>query len=229
MDCCLLSCDQATSFSSGMTFGIFIGTALSFLFTKYIGFFDGRNGQVIKESYKKKLEEENLTESEESLEDVSNEEKQQEYDSEEEELSLMFSEEEERRSRTKTQILERGKETIQPATFFAKTGGGYMTNEQLESTRKNFDMFVKLTPEEEEDIIRIFRHIEGLPFLKAKGIVEEQGFTLYPMSINDIQLSSSILYKGTTIGVELKCHDMYETPQAQNSIVRKIVNIGGQH
>ena len=151
----------------------------------------------------------------------------------ESEIESMFDEESKIRDRTLEETLDVGKQIgEEPVRYFAKQGGGYATNEEMKESKDKSDSFKekKLSRADELDIIHTFGNIKGMNYQQACGIVEEQGYTLYPLYVNNGDKRRALTYKGTCLGVKVKDPDFnylkYEL--SKRAVVVDIVDVGGQ-
>ena len=143
------------------------------------------------------------------------------------EMQELFDEELAARSKEKT--LEAGKKVgSEPVRFPVKPGGGYVTNQEVEDSSSK--KFKKLSRADELDIIRFFKSIIGMCYWNALGIVEEQGYTLHPVYINDFPKNPAQVYSGTTLGVYVKDSE-YDGELGELSLgatIIDIVDVGGK-
>ena len=148
------------------------------------------------------------------------------------EMEDLFIKECEKRDRTKEDILNLGKKTgKEPIIGISKpTYGKYFTNADLDDISDKKKNFKKLSRADELDIIHSFEHIVGKKYYDARSIVEEEGYSLHPIYINDEPKNVAQLYSGTVLGVKIEDNNYNNamniiSPQAT---ITEIIDVGGQ-
>lgn len=148
------------------------------------------------------------------------------------ELDDMFNEEETRNNLTVEEIRNIGRQMgDEPILLPTSTvGGRYVTNQDLDNLSQKSKEFKKniISRADELDIIRTFEAIVGMNFFQALGIVEEQGYTLHPVYINNGQKRVSAVYSGTTLGVKVNDPDFTGTALGKRTTITEIVDVGGR-
>jgi len=150
------------------------------------------------------------------------------------EIHAMFDEELRRSSRTVEETLEIGKNVgEEPIAFFSGPGGGYATIGQVKKMNEDSRKFHeenRLKRADELDIMHTFNNIRGMNFHQALGIVEEQGYTLYPIYVNNgIKIPRSV-YAGNVLGVSIEDNEFNfcdHFPSKKARII-SIIDVGGQ-
>jgi len=157
---------------------------------------------------------------------------------ESEEITELFESTSERgtkRPRTTQEILDVGrKKGAEPVRFPVAKGGGYVTNSEINKVSKKSQEYHenKLSRADELEIIQTFSGIKGMGYYPALGIVEEQGYSLYPVYVNNGPKTPSNRYSATVLGVKIRDPE-FDPDGAENAPSRKativdIVDVGGQ-
>ena len=135
--------------------------------------------------------------------------------------------------RTVEEIRDIGRQTgSEPVRFPVAKGGGYVTNSEIEEVSKKSKNFDRLSRGDELDIMHTFKGIIGMGFFRAQGAVEEQGYSLHPIYINDGPKNPTSTYSATTLGVKVKdsLYDFCDTDKGLSceAVITEIVDVGGQ-
>jgi len=151
----------------------------------------------------------------------------------ENEIESMFDEESKIRDRSLEETLDVGKQIgEEPVRYFAKRGGGYATNEEIKESKDDSDLFKEknLSRADELDIIHTFGNIKGMGYHQACGFVEERGYTLHPLYVNNGDKRKALTYKGTCLGIKIKDPDFdyFKYELSKKAIIVDIVDVGGQ-
>ena len=111
------------------------------------------------------------------------------------------------------------------------SGGGYITNEQLENQAENADA-CRLTREEHDTLTEWWKDkITNLKFDKDEEIAELKGYTLHIMQINKGRRLLSRIYDPTIISVRIEDTDYnfaLKRPSKQ-AIIKQVIGISGQN
>lgn len=121
-----------------------------------------------------------------------------------------------------------GKKEVNPF-FPVSKGGGYVKDETFKELNRTF------TKERDEkigmqsSIFKKFSNIEGMKFFQALGIVEEQGYTLHPLYVNDGKKNPVEEESDRIIGVKVKdiSYNSLENKLSPRAVVERLVDVGG--
>jgi len=152
------------------------------------------------------------------------------------ELAMLFEEEHQRQTRSVQETLDVGRRTgKEPVKYYASRGGGYATIREINQAREEADKFKekRLSRADELDIMHTFSNIRNMNYHQALGVVEEQGYTLHPIYINNGPKTKATTYSGTTIGVCVTDPDFDVLMGgvqglSKRAIITSVVDVGGQ-
>ncbi len=118
---------------------------------------------------------------------------------------------------------------FEEAVFLPHYAGPYATLGELQTASEQREEV--LSDVEEFACMENFSYIVSLPFFEAKKIVEEKGYFLKVLYVNDSTLKMPApQYSQTTIGVKVKdsAFDYHAQKPSPTSTISAIVDIGGQ-
>jgi len=152
------------------------------------------------------------------------------------ELAMLFEEEHQRQTRSVQETLDVGRRTgKEPVKYYASRGGGYATIREINQAREEADKFKekRLSRADELDIMHTFSNIRNMNYHQALGVVEEQGYTLHPIYINNGPKTKATTYCGTTIGVCVTDPDFDVLTGgvqglSKRAVITSVVDVGGQ-
>lgn len=152
------------------------------------------------------------------------------------ELAMLFEEEHQRQTRSVQETLDVGRRTgKEPVKYYASRGGGYATIREINQAREEADKFKekRLSRADELDIMHTFSNIRNMNYHQALGVVEEQGYTLHPIYINNGPKTKATTYCGTTIGVCVTDPDFDVLVGgvqglSKRAVITSVVDVGGQ-
>ncbi len=120
----------------------------------------------------------------------------------------------------------------EPILFPVNQGGGYATNSDLEEVSEETKKFREnlLSRADELEIMHTFKGLVGMGFFPALGVVEEQGYSLHPVYINNGPKNGAGAYSGTLLGVKITDpeYDPVENQLSKRAVIDEIVDVGGQ-
>lgn len=198
----------------------------------------GHSARIVKEYFRNKSEESNLQSSDDddnSTESDSNSDLS-ESDSDDF-LDDVFDQAQKNIKPTEKQILEAAlaKKPEKPSGGLIGIEGGNMTGyATVQQLQSKDDIFTKslLNAEEHENLIEFWTEkIKGKLFHEAKTIVEDKGFSLYPIKVNSARRILNKHYDPTIVSVHVSDSDydyLTKTPSAE-AVVLDVLGMGGQN